>query len=91
MMKIPAIRTRFKEKLIAYETTMLPALIQYLNDNESRLTLLSQSNLVLWPMDQCEGWCPIPEPLRNVTTINQQFTYLRNFLTQRFSWMKSNI
>ena len=91
MMKIPAIRTKFKEKLIAYETSMLPALIQYLNDNESRLTLLSQSNLVLWPMNQCEGWCPIPEPLRNVTTINQQFTYLRNFLNQRFSWMTSNI
>jgi hypothetical protein len=91
MMKIPAILTRFKEKLIAYETSMLPELIDYLNENESRLTTLSQSNFAMWPMNQCDGWCPIPEPLRNMTTINQQFTYLRNFLTQRFSWMKSNI
>jgi hypothetical protein len=91
MMKIPAIRTRFKEKLIAYETSMLPALINYLNENESPLGTLSQSNFAMWPMNQCEGWCPIPEPLREMTTINQQFTYLRNFLTQRFSWMKSNI
>ena len=91
MMKIPAIRARFKEKLIAYETSMLPKLIQYLNDNESRLTSLSQSNFLLWPMDECEGWCPIPEPLRDISSINQQFSYLRTFLTQRFTWMKSNI
>lgn len=91
MMKIPAIRTRFKDKLIAYETSMLPKVIDYLNDNESRLATLSQSNFVMWPMNQCEGWCPIPEPLRDMTTINQQFTYLRNFLTQRFAWMKANI
>jgi hypothetical protein len=91
MMKIPAIRSKFKAKLIAYETSMLPVIIAYLNQNESRLTTLSQSNFVEWPMDACEGWCPIPEPLRDFTTINQQFTYLRNFLTQRFSWMKSNI
>jgi hypothetical protein len=91
MMKIPAIRSQFKAKLIAYETSMLPVIIDYLNQNESRLTTLSQSNFVEWPMDACEGWCPIPEPLRDFTTINQQFTYLRNFLTQRFSWMKSNI
>jgi hypothetical protein len=91
MMKIPAIRSQFKAKLIAYETSMLPVIIAYLNQNESRLTTLSQSNFVEWPMDACEGWCPIPEPLRDFTTINQQFTYLRNFLTQRFSWMKSNI
>ena len=91
MMKIPAIRTRFKEKLIAYETSMLPLIIQYLNDNESRLTILSQGNFSRWPMNECDGWCPIPSPLRDVTTINQQFTYLRSFLTQRFSWMKSNI
>jgi hypothetical protein len=91
MMKIPAIRSQFKAKLIAYETSMLPVIIAYLNQNESRLTTLSQSNFVEWPMDACEGWCPIPEPLREFTTINQQFTYLRNFLTQRFSWMKSNI
>jgi hypothetical protein len=92
MMKIPSIRTRFREKLIAYEASMLPMLIEYLNDNESRLAMLSQSNFEMWPMDQCiGGFCPIPEPLKNMTTINQQFTYLRNFLTQRFSWMKSNI
>lgn len=91
MMKIPSIRTRFKDKLIAYETSMLPKVIDYLNDNESRLATLSQSNFVMWPMNQCEGWCPIPEPLRDMTTINQQFTYLRNFLTQRFAWMKANI
>lgn len=91
MMKIPAIRTHFKDKLIAYETSMLPKVIDYLNDNESRLATLSQSNFVMWPMNQCEGWCPIPEPLRDMTTINQQFTYLRNFLTQRFAWMKANI
>ena len=91
MMKIPAIRARFKEKLIAYETSMLPKLIQYLNDNESRLTSLSQSNFLLWPMDECQGWCPIPEPLRDLSSINQQFSYLRTFLTQRFTWMKSNI
>jgi hypothetical protein len=92
MMKIPSIRTRFREKLIAYEVSMLPMLIEYLNDNESRLAMLSQSNFAMWPMDQCiGGFCPIPEPLKNMTTINQQFTYLRNFLTQRFSWMKSNI
>lgn len=91
MMKIPSIRTRFKDKLIAYETSMLPKVIDYLNVNESRLATLSQSNFVMWPMNQCEGWCPIPEPLRDMTTINQQFTYLRNFLTQRFAWMKANI
>jgi hypothetical protein len=90
MMKIPEIRSRFKQKLIAYETSMLPELIQYLNTNESRLSALSQSNFQLWPMDGCEGWCPIPEPLRDLNTINQQFSYLRTFLTQRFSWMKSN-
>jgi hypothetical protein len=90
-MKIPAIRTRFKEKLIAYEISMLPKLIQYLNDNESRMTSLSQANFLLWPMDECEGWCPIPEPLRDLSSINQQFSYLRTFLTQRFTWMKSNI
>jgi hypothetical protein len=91
MMKIPAIRNRFKEKLITYETSMLPELIAYLNENETRLATLSQSNFSLWPMDACDGWCPIPEPLREMTTINQQFNYLRNFLTQRFSWMKTNI
>jgi hypothetical protein len=92
MMKIPSIRTRFKEKLIAYELSMLPMLIEFLNDNESRLATLSQNNFSVWPMNQCiGGFCPIPEPLKNMTTINQQFTYLRNFLTQRFSWMKSNI
>jgi hypothetical protein len=92
MMKIPSIRTRFKEKLIAYETSILPLVIAYLNDNESRLATLSQNNFAVWPMNQCiGGFCPIPEPLREMTTINQQFTYLRNFLTQRVSWMKSNI
>ena len=91
MMRIPAIRSRFKTKLIAYETTMLPLIIQYLNENESRLTMLSQGNFSIWPMDECDGWCPIPEPLRDLTSINQQFSYLRSFLTQRFSWMKSNI
>ena len=91
MMKIPAIRTRFREKLIAYEISMLPKLIQYLNDNESRMTSLSQANFLLWPMDECEGWCPIPDPLRDLSSINQQFSYLRTFLTQRFTWMKSNI
>ena len=92
IMKIPSIRTRFKEKLIAYELSMLPMLIEFLNDNESRLATLSQNNFSVWPMNQCiGGFCPIPEPLKNMTTINQQFTYLRNFLTQRFSWMKSNI
>jgi hypothetical protein len=91
MMKIPSIRARFKEKLIAYETSIMPLVIAYLNDNEARLTSLSQSNFAMWPMNQCDGWCPIPAPLREMTTINQQFTYLRNFLTQRVSWMKSNI
>ena len=91
MMRIPAIRSRFKTKLIAYETTMLPLIIQYLNENELRLTMLSQENFSIWPMDECDGWCPIPEPLRDLTSINQQFSYLRSFLTQRFSWMKSNI
>ena len=91
MMKIPSIRERFKAKLIAYETTMLPKILSYLNDNEARLTALSQANFLVWPMDTCEGWCPIPEPLRELTSINQQFTYLENFLTQRFSWMKANI
>ena len=91
MMRIPAIRARFKAKLIAYETTMLPLIIQYLNTNESRLAILSQSNFLTWPMDECDGWCPIPEPLRDLTTINQQFNYLRTYLTQRFRWMKTNI
>jgi hypothetical protein len=70
---------------------MLPKILSYLNDNEARLTALSQANFLVWPMDTCEGWCPIPEPLRDLTSINQQFTYLENFLTQRFSWMKANI
>jgi hypothetical protein len=91
MMRIPAIRSRFKAKLIAYETTMLPLVIQYLNTNESRLAILSQGNFLTWPMDECDGWCPIPEPLRDLTTINQQFNYLRTYLTQRFRWMKANI
>jgi hypothetical protein len=91
MMNIPAIRSRFKTKLIAYETSMLPLIIEYLNANQSQLTTLSQGNFLTWPMDECEGWCPIPEPLRYLTTINEQFSYLRNYLTQRFTWMKSNI
>lgn len=91
MMKIPAIRTRFKAKLIAYQTNMLPKILSYLNDNEARLTTLSQANFLLWPMNTCDGWCPIPEPLQGLTSLNQQFSYLRSFLNQRFSWMIANI
>jgi hypothetical protein len=82
MMKIPEIRSRFKQKLIAYETSMLPELIQYLNTNEPRLSALSQSNFQLWPMDGCEGWCPIPEPLRDLnisTMLNHYFFFYKQF------------
>ncbi|MFZ9197426.1 MAG: CotH kinase family protein [Bacilli bacterium] len=91
MMQVPAIKTRFKQKLLQFEETVLPAAIAWLDDNEERLITLSEDNFTIWPMNQCEGWCPIPEPLRPYTSISQQFDYLRNFLTQRVSWMKSHI
>lgn len=91
MMRIPAIKTRFKQKLAEFQTTYLPKVIQWLNQNQQALTLLSAPNFQTWPMDRCDGWCPIPQDMRNFTTINQQFTYLRNFLTLRVDWMSYNI
>jgi hypothetical protein len=91
MMQIPAIKNRFKEKLNNFEDEVLPSILEWLELNESRLTTLSEDNFELWPMDQCEGWCPIPEPLRPMTSISEQFDYLSQFLTQRITWMKSHI
>jgi hypothetical protein len=91
MMGITSIRNRFKEKLIAFERDVLPGIMDWLSTNETALTTLSQPNFQLWPMDTCEGWCPIPQPLQGLTSISQQFDYLRDFLTQRITWMKTHI
>ncbi len=91
LMGVTAIRNRFKAKLIEFERDVLPLILAWLTANESRLMILSEENFNLWPMDTCEGWCPIPEPLRGLTSIAQQFDYLRDFLTQRITWMKSHI
>jgi hypothetical protein len=91
MMQVPAIKNRFKQKLIQFEEAVLPFALAWLENNEQGLTTLSADNFELWPMDQCEGWCPIPEPLRPYTSISQQFDYLSQFLTQRINWMKSHI
>ncbi|MEY3431718.1 MAG: hypothetical protein RIS53_616 [Bacillota bacterium] len=91
MMQVPAIKNRFKQKLILFEQEVLPKVLEWMTLNKERLMILSEDNFNIWPMDQCEGWCPIPEPLRPYTSINQQFDYLRDFLTQRVTWMKSHI
>ena len=91
MMGITSIRNRFKEKLIAFEIDVLPGIMDWLSSNETALTTLSQTNFQLWPMDTCDGWCPIPLPLQGLTAISQQFDYLRDFLTQRITWMKTHI
>jgi hypothetical protein len=91
MMGITSIRNRFKEKLIAFEIDVLPGIMDWLSSNETALTTLSQTNFQLWPMDTCDGWCPIPLPLQGLTSISQQFDYLRDFLTQRIAWMKTHI
>jgi hypothetical protein len=91
LMNIPAMRTRFKEKLIAFQTNVLPQVITWLNENQTPLATLSQANFNLWPMNQCAGWCPIPNELRNLTTTQQQFNYLRSYFNQRTTWMINNI
>jgi hypothetical protein len=91
MMQVPAIKNRFKQKLNLFEEKVLPNVLEWMTLNEERITILSADNFNMWPMDQCEGWCPIPEPLRPYTSISQQFDYLQEFLTQRISWMKSHI
>lgn len=91
MMKIPAIRQQFKQALLEFRTRVLPEIKQWLVDNTGRLTSLSQANFQLWPMDVCEGWCPIPQGLSSVRTVSAQLQYIDQFLTTRVNWMISNI
>lgn len=91
LMKIPAMRQRFKEKLQDFSSRILPQVLTWLDDNNAKLSTLSEANFSLWPMDQCSGWCPIPSELRTMNTIDQQFDYLHDYLSARVDWMIHNI
>ncbi len=91
MMTLPAIRTRFKEKLQHFSSRILPEVLQWLTDNEQRLTQLSEANFERWPIDACSGWCPIPNELQQTSTLREQLDYLENFIIARVDWMIHNI
>ena len=91
LMKIPAMRQRFREKLADYHSRLLPKIDQWLDDNLSRMTALSSGNFEVWPMNACSGWCPISTNIRDAQTMNQQFDYLSQFLHARVDWMMANI
>jgi hypothetical protein len=91
LMKIPAMRQRFREKLADYHNRVLPKIDQWLDDNLARMTALSAANFEVWPMNSCSGWCPISTNIRDAQTMNQQFDYLSQFLHARVDWMMANI
>jgi len=91
LMEIPELQARFKEKLLDFQTNILPRVLAWLTDNEARLVMLSAANFTKWPMNSCNGWCPIPTDIKNLTSIGQQFDYISNYLTVRVNWMINNI
>jgi len=91
LMDISGMKTRFRDRILYFQTNVLPFLIQWMDDNQQAMATMMARNFEKYPMDVCNGWCPIPNELVNVTTIEQQFTYLKNYLTTRVTWMRSHI
>jgi hypothetical protein len=91
LMDISGMKTRFRDRIVYFQANVLPFLIQWMDDNQASMTTMMARNFAQYPMDVCNGWCPIPEELTGLTTVAQQFTYLRNYLTTRVAWMRSHI
>jgi len=91
MMKIPSIYTMFVARLAEFEQQVLPEVLAWYSRNNTRFNTMFARNLQRWPLNTCEGWCPIIEPLMRVNSYQDHTAFITNYLTTRTTWMKNNI
>ncbi len=91
MMKYPAIRSAFKQRLMTFQQTILPELDGWMIRNRQALTSLNSRNLTIWPLNTCQGWCPIADELMRVNRYEDHLDYISDYYQVRTEWMKNNI
>lgn len=92
MMQQPTIYARFRQRLTDFETRVLPYAIAFLTEHTATFSSIFQNNIEKWPLNICEGgFCPMVEPLLQVSSYADHLEFIEDFLIDRVAWMKANI
>jgi hypothetical protein len=91
MMRVPTIYNAFITRLTEFQQTILPEVLAWLSRNDIRFQTMFARNIERWPLNACEGWCPIIQPLLQVNSYQDHVDFISDYLVARTTWMKNNI
>ena len=89
MMRIPAIRTRFKNRLQSINNEILPKVLSWWDAQVPYLSAMAENNFNRWSILYTYVW-PNPNEIAQAGYATQ-LSYVRNYLTSRMNWLLQNL
>jgi hypothetical protein len=89
MMRIPAIRTRFKNRLQSINNEILPKVLSWWDAQVPYLSAMAETNFNRWSILYTYVW-PNPNEIAEAGYATQ-LSYVRNYFTSRMNWLLQNL